>query len=47
MFKVLIPFALILIPLFLSLFFGLAILLVGTFVEKDISFILFFICLLG
>ena len=42
MFKGLIPFALILIPLFLSLFFGLAILLVGTFVEKDISFILFF-----
>ena len=42
MFKGLIPFALILIPLFLSLFFGLAILLVGAFVEKDISFILFF-----
>ena len=42
MFKGLIPFALIFIPLFLSLFFGLAILLVGTFVEKDISFILFF-----
>ena len=42
MFKGLIPFALILIPLFLSLFFGLAILLVGTFVEKDISFILLF-----
>ena len=42
MFKDLIPFALILIPLFLSLFFGLAILLVGAFAEKNISFILFF-----
>ena len=42
MFKGLIPFALILIPLFLSLFFGLAILLVGTFAEKNISFILLF-----
>ena len=42
MFKGLIPFALILIPLFLSLFFGLAILLVGAFAEKNISFILFF-----
>ena len=31
MFKGLIPFALILIPLFLSLFFGLAILLVGVY----------------
>ena len=42
MFKGLIPFSLILIPLFLSLFFGLAILLVGTFAEKNISFILLF-----
>jgi len=42
MFKVLIPFALIFIPLFLSLFFGLAILLVGTFAEKNIYFILLF-----
>ena len=42
MFRGLIPFALILIPLFLSLFFGLAILLTGVFVKKDISFILFF-----
>jgi len=42
MFKGLIPFALIMIPLFLSLFFGLAILLVGAFAEKNISFILFF-----
>ena len=41
-FKDLIPFALILIPLFLSLFFGLAILAVGPFSEKNISFILFF-----
>ena len=37
-----IPFALIIIPLFLSIFFGLAILLVGTYAEKNISFILFF-----
>ena len=42
MFKGLIPFALILIPLFLSLFFGLAILAIGPFSEKSISFILFF-----
>ena len=42
MFKGLIPFALILVPLFLSIFFGLAILLVGGFAEKNISFILFF-----
>ena len=42
MFKGLIPFALILIPLFLSLFFGLTVLIVGPFAEKNISFILFF-----
>ena len=42
MFKGLIPFALILIPLFLSLFFGLAILFVGAFAEKNIYFIFFF-----
>jgi apolipoprotein N-acyltransferase len=42
MFKGLIPFALVLIPLFLSLFFGLAILLVGAFAEKNIYFILLF-----
>ncbi len=42
MFKGLIPFALILVPLFLSLFFGFAILLVGAFAEKSISFILLF-----
>ena len=41
-FKGLIPFALILIPLFLSLFFGLSILLVGRFAEKNIFFILLF-----
>ena len=41
-FKNLIPFALILIPLFLSLFFGLSILLVGRFSEKKIYFILLF-----
>ena len=42
MFKGLIPFALILIPLFLSLFFGLAILFVGIFAKKNINFIIFF-----
>jgi len=42
MFKGLIPFALILIPLFLSLFFGLAILLAGIYAEKSISFVLLF-----
>ena len=42
MFTNLIPFALILIPLFLSLFFGLAILLVGRFSEKKFYFILLF-----
>ena len=42
MFKPLIPFALILIPLFLSVFFGLAILIIGAFAEKSISFILYF-----
>ena len=41
-FKGLIPFALILIPLFLSLFFGLAVLITGIFVKKNISFILYF-----
>ena len=38
----LIPFALILIPLFLSLFFGLAILIIGPYSEKSISFVLLF-----
>jgi len=42
MFKGLIPFALIIIPLFLSLFFGLAILFIGVFARKDIWFILLF-----
>ena len=41
-FKGLIPFALILIPLFLSLFFGLTVLIVGNFVERKLSFILLF-----
>jgi len=41
-FKILIPFALILIPLFLSLFFGLAILIIGRFSENSIYFILLF-----
>jgi len=42
MFKGLIPFALILIPLFLSTFFGLAILFVGSFAKRNISFVLLF-----
>jgi len=42
MFKSLIPIALILIPLFLSMFFGLAILFVGFFADKNISFVLLF-----
>ena len=41
-FKGLIPLALILIPLFLSLFFGLAVLLIGGFAEKNIAFIFLF-----
>ena len=42
MFSVLIPFALILIPLFLALFFGFAVLLVGPFAEKNIFFVFLF-----
>ena len=42
MFKGLIPFAVILIPLFLSFFFGLAVLLAGIFVERKIAFVLLF-----
>jgi len=41
-FKNLIPLAFLLIPLFLSLFFGLAIFLVGPFAEKNIFFVLTF-----
>ena len=41
-FKFLIPFALILIPLFLSLFFGLAVLISGQLIDKKIYFILLF-----
>ena len=41
-FKDLIPFTLILIPLFLSLFFGFAIFLIGTYSERKIYFILLF-----
>ena len=41
-FKGLIPFALILIPLFLSIFFGTSILVVGIYAERRINFILFF-----
>ena len=41
-FRGLIPFALILIPLFLSLFFGLAILIAGPFVERKFFFVLLF-----
>jgi len=42
MFKGLIPFALILIPLFLSIFFGVSIFLAGFFIEQKIYFILLF-----
>ena len=41
-FKNLIPFAVLFIPIFLSLFFGLAILMAGPFSEKKIYFILLF-----
>ena len=41
-FKNLIPFALIIIPLFLSIFFGFATLCAGIFAEKKIWFVLFF-----
>ena len=41
-FQFFIPFAVILIPLFLSLFFGLVIFITGPFIEKNISFILLF-----
>ncbi len=41
-FKSLIPFAVVLIPLYLSLFFGLAILIVGSFAEKNIFFYFIF-----
>ena len=42
MFIGLIPFAVILIPLFLSLFFGFVILIIGPFAKKNIFFILLF-----
>ena len=42
MFRNLIPFALILIPLFLSIFFGLVVFIVGPFSEKNIFFVLLF-----
>ena len=41
-FKPLIPFALILIPLFLSLFCGMAVSIAGIFAERKIAFILIF-----
>jgi len=41
-FQGLIPIALIFVPLFLSLFFGLAILIVGRFAQQNIFFVLFF-----
>ncbi len=41
-FKFLIPFAIILIPLFLSLFFGFVVLIIGPFAEKNIFFVLLF-----
>jgi len=42
MFRGLISFAVILVPLVLFFFFGLAVLLVGPFSEKNISFVLLF-----
>ena len=42
MFAKLIPPTLVLVPLFLSIFYGLAILVIGPYAEKKISFILFF-----
>ncbi len=42
MFIGLIPFSLVFIPLFLSIFFGLAIFIIGPSCEKNIYFILFF-----
>ena len=42
MFQNLIPITLMLVPLFLSLFFGLSILIVGPYIQKNISFILLF-----
>ena len=41
-FKILIPFALIIIPLFLSLFFGFVVLIIGPFLEKNILSVLLF-----
>jgi len=46
-FEILIPFALILIPLFLSFFIGLAILLIGPFLNYNISSIFIFSAALG
>ena len=39
-FKILIPFSLFLIPLFLSLFFSIPIVLIGNFCEKNLSSII-------
>jgi len=41
-FSYLIPYSLIIIPLFLSLFFGMGIFFIGPFVEKNIFFVLLF-----
>jgi len=46
-FKVLIPFAIILIPLFLSLFMGFSVLIVGPFLNYNISSIFIFSAVLG
>ena len=42
-FKILIPFALILIPLFLSLFVGITTLLVGPYLKMNFPSLLFFL----
>ena len=41
-FKILIPIAITIIPIFLSLFFGFSVLIVGNFAKKNIFFILLF-----
>ena len=46
-FKILIPFGLILVPLFLSLFFSIAILLIGPFLNYNINSIILFSGTLG
>ncbi len=46
-FKYLIPFAVILIPLFLGLFFAVSTLIIGPIIKKDITSIIIFCCVLS